>query len=73
MSILSVPIPVDITEIRLPLYVPVIVLNSRLETEHSCVSKYEATKGTLSGSPTKIILSANCSGFKCKWNPYSLL
>ena len=64
ISILSQPIPVDTQEIRLPLYVPVIVRNSRLSTSYSFVSKCEATMLTRPGSPTNITLSANCSGFK---------
>jgi transketolase N-terminal domain/subunit len=62
MSILSHPIPVLCTVILLPLYVPVMAWNSRLETSHSWVSKWDATRATLPGSPTRITLSATCSG-----------
>ena len=68
MSMLSHPIPVDITVMRLPLYVPVMVWNSRLSTLHSLESKCEATSSTRPGSPTSITLSARCSGLTCKWN-----
>ena len=39
ISILSGPIPVDITVIRLPLYIPVCVLNSLFCVENSIESK----------------------------------
>ena len=67
ISILSVPIPVETTLIRLPRNVPVMVWNSRLETSHAILSKWVATCCTRPGSPTNIIVVANCPGHRCKW------
>ena len=64
MSILSQPIPVDCTVMRLPLYVPVMVWNSRLATSCSMLSKCAATVATRPGSPTRITLSARWSGVR---------
>ena len=38
------------------------VLNSRLSTSHSMLSKYDAIIFTRAGSPTNIIISEICSG-----------
>ena len=67
ISILSAPIPVEITVILLFLYLPVVVLNSLLCVENSIESKCCVTLLTLSGSPTKIISLEIFSGFKFKW------
>ena len=67
ISMLSVPMPVDITVSRLPLQVPVMVWNSRLETSLSRVSKWAATMATRPGSPTRMTVSARSSGRKWRW------
>ena len=66
MSMLSVPIPVEITEIRVPFNSPVCVTNSLFWILHSIESKYFETSPTLSGSPTVMIFLAICSGFKLR-------
>ena len=50
---LSHPIPVDITEIRLLFSRPVCVTNSLLDLFNSILSKYFEIVGTRSWSPTK--------------------
>ena len=64
MSILSQPIPVESTVMRLPWHVPVMLWNSRLVMSCSMESKWEATVLTRPGSPTRMTRSANWDGWR---------
>src|SRR5690606_12592143 len=67
ISTLSVPIPVLMTEIFLPLKWPVWVMNSRLFISNSTSSKCWLTLYTRPGSPTAITTSAICFGNRLRW------
>ena len=75
MSMLSVPMPVESTVMRLPLYFPVIDTNSLEAWRNSFSSRNSPTMSTLPGSPTSITLSASSSGLRCMWkaDPSSLM
>ena len=66
MSILSVPIPVEITDNFTPLYKPVTVENYLFLILKSIWSKNVETNSTLAGSPTKITLFDTFSGKRHK-------
>ena len=59
ISTLSVPIPVDMQLTRMPRYVPVAVVISRLLRSSSTASQRDATFATRPGSPTSRTYSAS--------------
>src|SRR5688500_16544322 len=67
ISTLSVPMPVDRHEMRLPLYVPVADANSRLRCCRSTVSKRSATLAVRSWSPGSRMYSASSPGPRPMW------
>ena len=67
ISILSVPIPVDITLIRFLFNIPVWVINSLCWILYSISLNLFEISSTLSGSPTNSMSSAISSLDRFKW------
>ena len=62
------PIPVDVTVISRPLYVPTIVRCSRLWATSRASSRYSATSGTRNGSPGMSATVLTSPGATPMWN-----
>ena len=67
ISILSQPIPVEMTETLLLFKSPVWVTNSLFSLFISILSKYFEIVGTRSWSPTRIIVEPISLGSRSKW------
>ena len=67
ISTLSVPMPVDMQLTRMPRYVPVAVVISRLLRSSSIESQRDATFATRPGSPTRRTYSASSPRSRPMW------
>ncbi|MEM2869150.1 MAG: hypothetical protein QW379_01840 [Thermoplasmata archaeon] len=71
ISVLSGPMPVDITEIPRPRHLPVCVTNSLCFLVRRPSSKSPATRSALAGSPQSRMLSASSPGASAMWYCFS--